>query len=323
MPRPSIRAFAADDIPAAAQLLARRHAEQLRAEPLLSPRYTEPVTATVEINRCFRSDGASGAIAEVDGQVVGYLVGAAKAANVWGPNVWIEAPGHAAVDPETLRDLYAFAAADWVQEGRIAHYAVVPAHDAQVLDAWYRLGFGQQHVHAIREIPADPLPPSGRVTVRRARREDIAALAALDLVLPQHQGSSPVFSAGPDVPTLAEAQAEWEEDFDDEAFTTFVAEYDGSVIGSAVGCPLEKSSTHAGLSRPEEAAFLAFAAVFPGYQGLGAGRALGNAVIWWGAEAGYRSVVTDWRATNLLSSRTWPRLGFRPTFHRLHRLVGY
>ena len=34
MPRPIIRAFAADDIPAAARLLAQRHAEQLRAEPI-------------------------------------------------------------------------------------------------------------------------------------------------------------------------------------------------------------------------------------------------------------------------------------------------
>jgi hypothetical protein len=34
-------------------------------------------------------------------------------------------------------------------------------------------------------------------------------------------------------------------------------------------------------------------------------------------------VVTDWRVTNLLSSRTWPRLGFKESFLRLHRLVGY
>lgn len=32
-------------------------------------------------------------------------------------------------------------------------------------------------------------------------------------------------------------------------------------------------------------------------------------------------VVTDWRMTNLPSSRAWPRLGFRPTFHRLFRAI--
>jgi GNAT superfamily N-acetyltransferase len=69
--------------------------------------------------------------------------------------------------------------------------------------------------------------------------------------------------------------------------------------------------------------FLAFAAVFPHARGLGAGRALGEAVIAWAAQAGYDCMVTDCRVTNLLSSRTWPRLGFAASFLRLHRLVGY
>ena len=42
-----------------------------------------------------------------------------------------------------------------------------------------------------------------------------------------------------------------------------------------------------------------------------------------GRAGGYGCVATDWRVTNLLSSRTWPRLGFAESFLRLHRLVGY
>jgi len=144
----------------------------------------------------------------------------------------------------------------------------------------------------------------------------------LDLVLPRHQGLAPVFSAG-EIPTYEEALLDWEESIDDPEFATFVAEYNGRVIGSAVGCSLEKSSAHSGLARPDNAGFLGFAAVFPEARGLGAGRALGEAVLQWCAEVGYNSVVTDWRVTNLLSSRTWPRLGFEQTFHRLHRLIGY
>ena len=75
--------------------------------------------------------------------------------------------------------------------------------------------------------------------------------------------------------------------------------------------------------RPEKAAFLGFAAVLPEARGLGAGRALGEAVLAWAHDAGYPVVATDWRATNLLSSRAWTALGFVPTFHRLHRLIGY
>jgi GNAT superfamily N-acetyltransferase len=95
------------------------------------------------------------------------------------------------------------------------------------------------------------------------------------------------------------------------------------VVGSSVGCALTKSSAHKGLARPDNAGFLGFAAVLPEARGTGAGRAVGEAVLGWAGEAGYRSVVTDWRVTNLLSSRAWPALGFRPTFFRLHRLVGH
>ena len=131
-----------------------------------------------------------------------------------------------------------------------------------------------------------------------------------------------MFSAvGP--PPLAEAEAEWVEAIDDPGFATFVATVNGAVVGSAVGCSVELSSTNIGLIRPAHAGFLGFAAVFPEARGLGAGRRLGEAVVAWAGEAGYDCVATDWRVTNLLSSRTWPALGFRTSFLRLHRVVGY
>jgi hypothetical protein len=43
----------------------------------------------------------------------------------------------------------------------------------------------------------------------------------------------------------------------------------------------------------------------------------------WTGDAGFDCIVTDWRVTNLSSSRAWSALGFRPTFIRLHRLLGY
>jgi GNAT superfamily N-acetyltransferase len=240
----------------------------------------------------------------------------------------VEAAGVAtaqADDEEVVRALYAAAAARWVDEGRTAHYAVLPAHDERLLRAWFRLAFGHQHTHAARPlpVPGDLSFAAPRVGVRRATREDIPVLARLDLELPRHQGLSPTFSSGP-TPTLEETVAEWEADFDDPAYATFVAEHAGAVVGSAVGCSVEKSSSNAGLIRPDAAAFLGFAAVFPDYRGLGAGRALGEAVLRWAAEDGrFSSIVTDWRETNLFSSRAWRALGYRDTFTRVHRLLGH
>jgi len=321
MSRHVIRPFAEADLPAAARLLAERHKEHRKRHPLLPAEYEDEQVAVVEVTALWESESASGAVLLEGDDVTGYVLGSPKPSPVWGPNVWIEAAGQAVREPEHIRDLYAAAATKWVDDGRTAQYVLVP-DDAELVDAWFRLGFGSQHAHAVRPAPTTRLEAPPSLTVRRGTRDDIAVLAELDLVLPQHQGQSPVFSAG-ELPTLEEALADWEVSIDDLDYATFVAEYDGRVIGSSVGCSVEKSSAHSGLARPDNAGFLGYAAVLPEARGRGAGRALGEAVLQWSTDTGYTAVVTDWRVTNLLSSRTWPKLGFQQTFHRLHRLIGY
>jgi len=323
MSRVEVRPFEAAALPEWGALLADRHRRHRIAEPLLSPRFEDTGVAISELTAAFETPDASGAVAFRGGVPVGFVLGSPKPSPLWGENIWVEAAGQAVTDAEVMRDLYALAATRWVDEGRTAHYVVVPAHDAQLVNAWFRVGFGAQHAAAIR--PASrPVPAAvgDRPLVRPATRADIEALARLDVELPLHQGLSPVFSAGK-AGTVEESLAEWAEDIDDTEYATFVAERDGKVIGSAVACALEKSSAHTSLARPDNAGFLGFAAVFPHARGAGAGRALGEAVIGWAAESGFDSVVTDWRVTNLLSSRTWPALGFTETFLRLHRLIGY
>ncbi|WP_344842443.1 GNAT family N-acetyltransferase [Kribbella ginsengisoli] len=316
-----VREFQSGDLGAAARLLAERQGRHRVRHPLLPAEYEDPKVALVEVTAAWETEGASGAVLVEGGEVTGYLLGAPKSSPVWGENVWVERAGHAVREPEKVRDLYAVAATKWVAEGKTAQYALVP-DDPELVDAWFRLGFGGQHAHAVMPAPSEPLPARPGVMVRRAGRGDIQVLAELDLVLPRHQGLAPTFSSG-EMPTLEEALADWEESIDDQDYATFVAESNGKVIGSSIGCSLEKSSAHSGLAQPDNAGFLAYAAVFPEARGAGAGRALGEAVINWAAGVGYTSVVTDWRVTNLLSSRAWPRLGFVQTFHRLHRLIGH
>ena len=320
MMRLELRPFDAGFLDDAARLLAARHAAGRAVEPALPAAYERVDVTRAAIEDLLTND-ASGAVATRNGTTVGYLIGTPRADPLWGPNVWVEAAGHAVSEPEAARDLYAHAASRWVEEGRTSHYALVPASDGALVDAWFRVGFGQQHVHAIREAPASPfteIPPG--VVIRKPTRDDIDVLAALELSLPAHQQLSPCFSAAPP-PSLEEARTEWDEDFDNPAFATFVGELNGRVVGSAIGCSVELSSLHTGIMRPDSAAHLGFAAVLEDARGSGVGSALGTTVLDWAHEAGYGAITTDWRATNLLSSRTWPKLGFRPTFYRLFRAV--
>jgi len=80
-------------------------------------------------------------------------------------------------------------------------------------------------------------------------------------------------------------------------------------------------ASNRGLGRPERAAFLGFASTLPEARGSGLGLALTDASFNWAAENGYEVMVTDWRVTNLLSSRFWPKRGFRPVFFRLYRSI--
>ncbi len=310
--------FADEHLDAAAELLAARHRTHRATEPLLPPAYEEPAAARAEIEALWRADDTPGAVALREGRVVGYLVGIRKDDGLWGANVWVDPAGHAAEEPEDVRDLYAAPAAEWVAEGRKAHYAVVPASDAALVDAWFRLGFGHQHSLGIRELPQEPDWPEG---VREASEGDVDAMVELAPALGLHQARSPVF-AGPyaeDDP--AELRAEILEDLASPDNGLLVAGADGEVAGHFFLCPLERSSMHAGLARPERMSFLAWAATRPEVRGSGAGLALTQASFAWAREHGYEAMVTDWRETNLLSSRFWTRRGFRRTFLRLHRLI--
>lgn len=325
-PRPSaleILPFTPDALDAAAALLADRHRRHRAAEPLLDPAFEEPGAARAAIEAELAADQASGVVAVRAGVIVGYLLGHQKTVSRWGANAWVEAAGHAATEPSIVRDMYAAAAGRWVDEGRKNHHVLVPATDAALVDAWFGLDFGQQHLHAVREVPPATfgVVPRAELVIRRPTRADLPALAELELVLPRHSPLSPLFSRVAIQP-IEEVAAELAEDFDDPKFTIFVAEHEGRVIGSATACDVSVSGSNGGLIRPAKAGFLGYAAVLPDARGLGAGRALGETVLTWSRDAGYPVVATDWRSTNLEADRSWRGLGFRPTFRRLHRLIG-
>lgn len=304
-----IMPFGEDHLDDASRLLAKRHRRHRLAEPLLPAEYESPDTARVQIEALLGGENASGVAAYRAGSMAGYLIGGSRGESLWGRNAWIDAAAHAVADPEVVRDLYAAAAMRWWE------YALVPAFDPQVLDAWWRLGFGQQQAMAIREVQSHSWPEH----VRQATTEDLDALVALEPLVDQTHRESPVFSEvyrDDDPETL---RREYIEDLADDAIATLVYEREGRIPGALAVVPIEHSPMHAGLVRPEGQCLLAFAATLPDDRGSGVGRALTEGALAWAGGSGYSAMAIDWRITNLLSSRFWPRCGFRPTFLRLYR----
>src|SRR5438270_13981667 len=131
---------------------------------MLPARFGHAAGAWEGIEAAWRRDGASGAAGFLDGRLVGYLFGAPDDEAHWGgPNVWVGHAGHAAVEPELVRDLYGLAADRWADEGRPRHYVQVPASEGELLQAWYRVGVGHRPGPLLGAAAAGqrraPLPP--------------------------------------------------------------------------------------------------------------------------------------------------------------------
>lgn len=316
MSRLELRPFAEDHIDAAGALLAARHREHRAVERLLAERFEDAGETRAEVSSLWAEEHASGAVALRDGQVVGFLLGTQKDVRTWGANVWVEAAGYAAEDAEVVRDLYAFSAQRWFDEGRTRHYALVPRLDEHI-EAWFRLSFGVQQAHGIQEVHAHAWPPH----TRRAEPSDLEAMIALAPLVSDHHELAPVFSGIAWDEDADELRSMLAADIADAAVGELVYEQDGHPVAGFELAPVDRVAMHRGLAQPDAAVCITWGASLPEVRRSGAGVALMGAAQAWAHEQGFGAVVTDWRETNLLASRFWPARGFRPSFLRLYRSI--
>jgi GNAT superfamily N-acetyltransferase len=305
--RPTFLPFGEVHIGGAARLLSERHAAHRLLEPLL------PEACDFERQVASEFENATGAVAVVGGEVVGYLIGKRREDPV-GPHVWSGLAGHASREPELVRDLYSKAACVWVAQGLKRHFVFAPP-SAEFLDPWFRLSFGASAALAIRETEvADVAKTTADVRIRHSTPADLSDAARFAALLETELNASPSFSA---IPILSEQQhlEEWSDTWTDERYVHFVAERDGQAVGHVL---LYHRPT-GDLRVPENNIDLGNAATEPAVRGSGVGVAMTTHVLGWAKEHGYSTMTTDWRMSNLTASRFWPRRGFRTAFLRLYR----
>ena len=280
----------------ATELLRERFVCQRAAEPLLP-----------EVDDFEPHVPEEGLVATRGGTAVAYLAGVVE-----DDTAWVRFAGCAATEPEAVRDLFAELAVRWdVTRFQVA----VPASDEALRDVFFRLAFGCQAVWAVREPEqSDPVDFGG--TIREATEDDLDAAFGVVRVLYEHQAATPSFS-GLTTPSREETRLEGLECLADDRWVELVAERDGRIVGwlSLYHRP------EGDLRVPPDNIDLAFAATLPDVRGDGVGLALTRYALTWAAEHACTSVTVDWRMPNLLSSRFWPRRGFRPQYLRLYRAV--
>ena len=310
---------------AAAGLLAERHRRDRAARPLLPARFEELPVARAAVEAIWHRPGARGVVALDSGRLAGYLIGDAATEPVRGRCAWVRLAGHAlaeGIDAELYRDLYAALAAGWVTQGYFDHYVLLPAADGAALDAWFALSFGLEHAHGLRSLAApnatDATPIAPDVEIRRATADDRATLAGVSQWLRRYQAGPPIWGTAlpEDTPQIKAGYAEMA---GDETATIWLAFLDGQIAGFQAYLPAKMSDDNPLI--PPGCVDLSVAATHPELRGRGVGLALTQVGLVDAAARGYTACVVDWRVTNLMSSRFWPRQGFTPTVYRLVRRV--
>jgi ribosomal protein S18 acetylase RimI-like enzyme len=254
----------------------------------------------------------TGAEARRNGKRVAHLVGALGEAPSRGRHAWVGLDDHslaAGESPDLLADVYAVAGTPWVADGYLTHFVLVPA-DGPLSQVFFGLCFGREQVHA--SAPARPEPPSTPAgsTIRQATPDDLEALLDIVGTISVHQAGPPVWT-GLSVPGREDMREDWAEFLTEDGAMILIAERGGSIVGY-VGCyPADE----------EGVLHLGVAGTRPDVRGGGIGVALAEQALHRAHLDGYASIELDWRSTNLLASRFWPKRGFVPTHLRLRRDV--
>ena len=301
----------ADHLDEAAELLQTRHAIHRAAHPELPE--LGPEWSRQLLSACV--DGA-GFVARRGGRVVGYLNATAITEGPRAGFAWCDLNDHAAVDAETTRSLYAYAADRWVSAGLRQHVVHVPALDA-MLWPWFLSTFGVQHTWSLRDTT--PLPAAAGaapIVVRRIGPEEALTAGKADLELNAHLRQSPVFSPFPS-PTLEDAIQEQREFIEEPDVFAIVAERDGTHLGYGEMTTDPKRD----LRGPADSAIFGIVVVDAAARGSGVGRTLTSALVDEARRRGHQHVICDWSAGNLQSSRAFTSFGWRPTFYRLYRNI--
>jgi len=306
----------------AASLLAKRHTNERMMNPELPAKFEEVEFARKAIEALLR-EKSFGVAAMRDSKLVGYMIGTISTDKNRERHTWIKYAGFAIAEKEDIdliRELYARFSNEMVKHGSFHHYVMVPSGDGMTLDAWFRLGFAYEQVHGIHEIleGTEPLSENHDLQIRLANKEDEESIRELATVIMEHQAKAPVFAPG-----FIEERNDYQDGYssliDDSTANFWLALHKDEIVGFQVYMPAEASDDN--MYIPDSCISLVVGATVESARGMGVGSALLYNGLKHVKENGYTLCETDWRMTNIESSRFWPRNGFKPVVHRLVRHI--
>lgn len=303
-----------DHLDEAAALVTRGYQSLRRGVPVLPERYESVDVILARL--CDLLKAAPGAAAIEDGRLQGFLIGATLPSFrgrrcAYSPE-WAHAAA-AARSGEIHHLLYSFLSAQWMERGCHGHLMTLFAHEQDVLDEWFWLGFGQAAVDAVRDVSDIEQPRPQNLTIRAASPGDTEILVRLGQALEHHMQSAPIF-----LESDRRDLACWEQILREGERCVWLAWCGDQpaafmMIGSASddACLIIQDDRTASITG-------AFAEV--AHRRSGIGTALLNQCLAWAREQGYERCAVDFEPMNIEARRFWLRF-FEPVCYSLYRIL--
>lgn len=319
-------------LPAAAKLLAGRHAIDRGRHPQLPDSLTDNRVAENLIATMLENGTSHGICMYRNGEPVGFLLGeyidnppdSPTAPYFRQKSVLVRYHGHAAIPPSATRvyhELYRAAARRWVEAGYFAHYIQIPAGNKELDKLFADLGFGRNLGWAFRNIAGrvEAAPPSPRNSIRRANQHDLEAVFHLNSLLEEYESQSPVFLPQPTAAARVALRKEFEESLANPRVLHLLAEISGLPVGWM--CLTPPPAHVSPLLTPDRTLNISAVSVLPSERGKGIASLLLNHGLNFAQTEGYERCRMSWMTANPVSSRFWERRGFSSVAWQMSRSV--
>jgi len=307
--------FQRDHLEDAAVLVANRYRAERGINKSL-PSQFEDADAVLPLLKDY-ANGQAGIAAICEKRPIGFLIGllitVRQVKTAYVPD-W----GHAA-DSEggrkIYRAMYANIAPRWVADGYFAHAVTLLAHEREVMNAWFSLGFGMVEVDAVRDVS----PVEGgktEVEIRRAGLEDIDIVLTLRVALRRHLAEAPIF-----IPLVTQGGRKfYEEWLPDSTNALWLAYRDRDAVAFMELTP----SSRLGVVMPvhnENTATVTGAFTKEDLRQCGIGTTLLSHSLEWARSVGYKNCAAEFESANVIGSSFWYGNGFKPVCYSLTRHI--
>lgn len=253
-------------------------------------------------------------------RLIGFAIATIKRDSIWGDSGWVNLGGWALQKEyaQQIYHLYKRIAQQWVDQGIKQHYFMVYNHNREFVNLFNELGFSKEQTHGVLSL--EEYKPSGiermsKYTARRGVASDQEQISGFAHLIADFRIRSPCFAAAPPA-YLKSLTEKYRGLATDQNADLFVADVNNEVVGYQV-----YYGGTSGLITPPKSVELSVSGVKEDHRGRGVGFLITSYALAAQKERGFDFVISDWRCANLLSSRFWKSVGFRPVAHRLVRHI--